>query len=136
MNTKILVCVALSILLGGCSVRSQQNAYTYLGRVVEKVDDVDLARPNPDPSVRAYNQTMFGVGGAPVVEGLTSSYGTKYQRYTVLLDMGEKISLRSKREGIALGDCARVWVAGPGVSPVYLYAPDQAELDKAEGCAK
>jgi hypothetical protein len=74
--------------------------------------------------------------GAPIVESLTSTYGTKYQRYTVQLEMGEKVSLRSKRESISVGDCARVWIDGPGVSPVYLYAPDQAEIDKADGCSK
>lgn len=128
--------MTLAALIGGCSVSSKQTAYTYIGRVVERIPDVDLARPNPDSSVRANNQTMFGAIGAPIVESLTSTYGTTYQRYTVQLEMGEKVSLRSKRAGIAVGDCARVWIDGPGVSPVYLYAPNQAEIDKADGCAK
>ena len=133
---KLAIVVITSITVAGCSVSSKQSAYSYLGRVIEKTPDVDLARPNPDPSVRANNQAMFGVAGAPIVESLTSTYGTKYQRYTVQLEMGEKVSLRSKRESISVGDCARVWIDGPGVSPVYLYAPDQAEIDRADGCSK
>lgn len=132
----VVVAVAALTAIAGCSVSSKQSAYSYLGRVIEKTPDVDLARPNPDPSVRAQNQATFGVVGAPIVESLTSTYGTKYQRYTVQLEMGEKVSLRSKRESISVGDCARVWIDGPGVSPVYLYAPDQAEIDKADGCSK
>jgi len=58
----------------------------------------------------------------------------EYQRYTVLLDLGEKVSLRSRVEDIAVGECVRVWIRGPGVSPVYLYDANQAEVEKANGC--
>ena len=134
IEVKIAGLIAVAVLLSACAVRSRQTAYTYLGRVVERSADVDLAQPSTDPS--AYHHQLFGVLGGPIVENLTSTHGTKYQRYTVQLEMGEKISLRSKREDIAVGDCARVWIDGPGVSPVYLYAPNLAQIDKADGCSK
>lgn len=133
---KALFLLGCAAILGACSVSSKQTAYSYLGRVVEKADDVDLAHPHTDPSVRSYRETMFGSVGTHVAEQLTSPHGKKYQRYTVLLEMGEKVKLRSTRTGIEVGQCARVWIDGPGVSPVYLYAPDQAELEAAEGCRK
>lgn len=124
------------VILGARSLSSKQTAHSYLGRVVEEADDMDLAQTHEDPSVRSYRETMFGVVGKRMVDKLTSTYGTKYRRYTVLLEMGEKVSVRSKRDGITVGQCARVWIDGPGVSPVYLYAPDQAEIEAAEGCRK
>lgn len=142
MKTNVVMCIALAIALTGCSgpsVRSQQNTYSYLGKVIEKADDVDLSPPQPHPLSRDYYQSMYGRPGAAVfdvLESTKSSPKTKYQRYTVLLEQGEKISLRSKIENIVVGDCARIWIIGPGVSPVYLYAPDQAEIDKAQGCTR
>ena len=85
---------------------------------------------------------MYGAAGAAMFEALESakmqkaqsSPRTEYQGYTVLLEQGEKVSLRSKVDAINVGDCVHVWIRGPGVSPVYLYAANQAELDKAAGC--
>jgi hypothetical protein len=138
----------LALLATACgtpAIRSQPNAYSYLGKVVERVDDVDLApAPAPlQPLGREWYLQMYGVAGAAMFDALESaktqktpsSPRTEYQRYTVLLEeQGEKVSLRSKVDSINVGDCVRVWIRGPGVSPVYLYAANQAELDKAAGC--
>ena len=138
MARVLAICLA-AIFVASCapSIRSQKNAYSYLGRIVERTDDVDLAPPQPHPLGRDYYLMQYGLAGAAMFEAFEatrSSPRTEYQRYTVLLEQGEKMTLRSKRQDLGPGDCARVWIYGPGVSPTYLYMPDTAEIDKAVEC--
>jgi hypothetical protein len=133
--------IALSMIVAGCTapaIRSQPNAYSYLGKVIERTDDVDLSPTQPHPLSRDWYLQMYGPAGAAMYEALErskpTSRRTEYQRYTMVLEQGEKLSLRSKIGDINIGDCVRVWIRGPGVSPVYLYSADQAELEKAAGC--
>jgi hypothetical protein len=56
-------------------------------------------------------------------------------QYTVALEQGDKINLRSYFTDIGVNDCVRVWIVGPGVSPVYLYAPEQAAIERASECS-
>ncbi len=136
--------LALTTLVVGCStpIRSQSNAYAYLGRVVDTGEDMVVeprsrevnARENTiaageraaGPNNRALASTMYDL--------LPQTKTARYHRYVVALEEGEQVSLRSHLTGLNKSDCVRVWILGPGTSPVYLYAPDQAEIEKAEGC--
>jgi len=140
MTTLGLPLIALSLALTGCAgpIKSQKNAYSYLGRVVEKAEDTvtePLSRATNDPTPSVLLGTV-GAGAAIAYEALPKTKKETYQRYKVALEQGETITLRSYVEGIAPNDCVRVWIAGPGVSPVYWYAPDQAQLERANECAK
>src|SRR5439155_25697385 len=68
-------------------------------------------------------------------EVLPKTKKVTYQQYTVALEQGEKLDLRSHAIDIEVNDCVRVWIVGPGVSPVYLYAPEQAAIERASKCA-
>ena len=132
----------MSVLILSCgapAIRSQANAYQYLGKVVERVADVDLAPPADRTSQYRYpvqNAKEGLIAGATLsaLDKFKTKPNSEYQRYTVLLDQGEKVSLRSRVDDIAVGECVRVWIRGPGTSPIYLYAADQAEVEKARGC--
>jgi len=129
-NVAFLVCV---FSLGGCgSIKSNANAYSYLGRVVESVDETvteQVSRPNLVPAVVGSVVTVVPSGDNVIVDRRSS-----YRRYKVALEQGEQITLRSRVSDIAAGSCVRVWIAGPGVSPVYWYDPDTSEIEMAQGC--
>lgn len=132
-----LMLVAASMI--GCAgpIKSQKNAYSYLGRVVEKAEDTvtePLTRATNDPTPSVL-QARTGAAGVIAYELLPKTKKETYQRYKIALEQGESVTLRSYAKDISLNECVRVWIAGPGVSPVYWYAPDQAELERAAECA-
>ena len=133
----VLIC---ALVLGGCgSIKSKENAYSYLGRVVEATDETvteQYSRPSNNPL-----RWGFGAVGALVYEGTKEGDGNEivdkrssYRRYKVALEQGEQITLRSHGSNMGSGDCVRVWITGPGVSPVYWYGPDVSEIEAAQGC--
>jgi hypothetical protein len=133
----------ISTMLDGCaapsSIKSKENAYSYLGRVVEAVDETvaeQRSRPSNNPL-----RWAFGAAGAMVYEAtkdgddnVVENKRSSYRRYKVALEQGEDITLRSHLSNIGAGDCVRVWIVGPGVSPVYWYGPDVSEIEVAGGC--
>jgi hypothetical protein len=126
MKIAIAAIAGCALLTSGCAtVKDNRNAHSYLGTVVDKTEDVDLA-PHPHPWGKE-------VSGA---DELWTKFGGrhKYRRYTVALEQGEKISLRAKAGDIGVSECVRVWIYGPGVSPAYLYEPDYSAIEKASGC--
>jgi|SRR6266850_1226616 len=139
----VAIIAGISVVVVSCgtpAIRNQPNAYQYLGKVVERVDDVDLSPP-PDAPASQYKygaqtakEALVAEATVAALEKFKTKPSREYQRYTVLLDLGEKVSLRSRVEDIAVGECVRVWIRGPGVSPVYLYDANQAEVEKANGC--
>lgn len=137
VRTMVLMC---ALVLGGCgSIKSKENSYSYLGRVVEAIDETvteQYSRPSNNPL-----RWGFGAVGALVYEATKEGDGnviedrrSSYRRYKVALEQGEQIILRSTVSNIGSGDCVRVWIAGPGVSPVYWYGPDVSEIEAASGC--
>jgi hypothetical protein len=133
-----------NVVVAGCAgpIKSKPNAYSYLGRIGSKGEDVVV-----EPRSRNVNDREQSVAGAqasvdpkyrqlaPVIYDLLPSTKTvRYQRYTVNLEREGEVSLRSYVTELQETDCVRVWILGPGVSPVYLYAPDQAEIERADGC--
>jgi len=126
----VLVC---TLVLSGCgSIKSKGNAYSYLGRVVEYLDETvteQVSRPELFPVVVGSVVTVVPSGSNVIVDRRKS-----YRRYKVALEQGEQITLRSRVSNIAAGSCVRVWIAGPGVSPVYWYDPDTSEIETAQGC--
>ena len=139
--TMVFICV---LALGGCaasgSVKSKGNAYSYLGRVVEGIDETvteQYSRPSNNPL-----KWGFGAAGALVYEAtkegddnVIENKRSTYRRYKVALEQGEQITLRSHVTNIGPGDCVRVWIVGPGVSPVYWYGPDISQIEAADGCS-
>jgi len=129
-NAMFLVC---ALVLGGCgSIKSKGNAYSYLGRVVETLDETvteQVSRPNQVPVTIGSVVTVVPGGGNVIVDRRSS-----YRRYKVALEQGEQITLRSRVSNIEAGSCVRVWIAGPGVSPVYWYDPDTSEIEMAQDC--
>jgi hypothetical protein len=132
--------LSCALALGGCgSIKSKENAYSYLGRVVEATDETvteQYSRPSNNPL-----RWGFGALGALVYEATKEGDGNvtvdkrnSYRRYKVVLEQGEQITLRSHVSNIGSGDCVRVWIVGPGVSPVYWYGPDVSEIEAAQGC--
>jgi hypothetical protein len=132
--------VVCALVLGGCaSIKSKSNAYAYLGRVVEATDETvteQYSRPSNNPL-----RWGFGALGALVYESTKEGDDnvivdkrTSYRRFKVALEQGEQITLRSQVANIGSGECVRVWIIGPGVSPVYWYGPDVSEIEAAEGC--
>lgn len=132
------VLAAVTFALAGCAapIKEQKNAYSYLGRVVERVEDTvtePRSRATNDPT----SSVLLGTAGpaaAIAYEALPKTKKETYQRYRIALEQGETIILRSYTTDITLNECVRVWIAGPGVSPTYWYAPDQAQLEKASNC--
>jgi hypothetical protein len=132
--------LAWALVLGGCgSIKSKDNAHSYLGRVVEAIDETvteQHSRPSSNPL-----RWGFGALGALVYEATKEGDGnvivdkrSSYRRYKIALEQGEQITLRSHVSNIRSGECVRVWISGPGVSPVYWYGPDVSEVEAAEGC--
>ena len=132
----LLICGAL--VLGGCaSIKSKENAHSYLGRVVEAIDETvteQVSRPNP-------LSVAFGVVGNVVANATNDGDGnvivnkqSTYRRFKVALEQGKQITLRSYVSSINAGSCVRVWITGPGVSPVYWYGPDVSEIEVAQDC--
>jgi hypothetical protein len=133
----VLIC---ALVLSGCgSVKTKGNAYSYLGRVIEATDETvteQYSRPSNNPL-----RWAFGAAGAAAYEATKEGDGnvvvdkrSSYRRYKIALEQGEQITLRSQVSTIGSGDCVRVWITGPGVSPVYWYGPDVSEIETAEGC--
>jgi hypothetical protein len=107
-----------------------------VGRVVEKGEEVvvePLDRATNSPALAMREEMVRGPLG-PVFKLLPTTKSVNYQHYRVALDQGESVTLRSFDKTIDLNDCVRVWIAGPGISPVYLYAPDQAQVERATEC--
>ena len=137
------VVVIAGLVLNGCAtttpVKSKGNAYSYLGRVVEGIDETvteQHSRPSNNPL-----KWGFGAAGALVYEAtkegddnVIENKTSTYRRYKVALEQGEQITLRSYVPNIKPGDCVRVWITGPGVSPVYWYSPDISQIEAASGC--
>jgi len=134
------IVLIFTLVVGGCgSIKSDENSYSYLGRVVEAIDETvteQYSRPSDNPL-----RWGFGAVGALVYEATKEGNGnvivdkrSTYRRYKVALEQGEQITLRSHVSSIASGACVRVWIAGPGVSPVYWYGPDVSEIEAADGC--
>lgn len=125
--------LACALILSGCgSIKSQGNAYSYLGRVVETLDESvteQVSRPG---------MVVVPVGPAVTVvpsgENVIVDRRSSYRRYKVALEQGEQITLRSRASNIPAGACVRVWIFGPGVSPVYWYDPDSSDIEMAQGC--
>jgi len=100
-----------------------------------------------EPRSRATNdatgEVVRGISGAAVVgpvagivyESLPKTKKEIYQRYKVALEQGEIITLRSYVTNLLPSECVKVWILGPGVSPVYWYAPDQAQIEKSKDCS-
>jgi hypothetical protein len=136
----VLIC---ALVLGGCaapgSIKSKENAYSYLGRIVEAIDETvteQHSRPSNNPL-----RWGFGAIGALLYESIKEgddnvivNRRSTYRKYKVALEQGEQITLRSHVPNIGPGDCVRVWIVGPGVSPVYWYGPDISQIEAAEGC--
>ena len=128
-----------ALVLAGCaaSIKSNGNAHAYLGRVVEAIDETvtqQVSRPNP-------LSTAFGLVGHTIAKATNDGdpnvivdRRSTYRRYKVALEQGEQITLRSHVSSIAAGSCVRIWILGPGVSPVYWYEPDASEIEAAQGC--
>jgi hypothetical protein len=91
------------------------------------------SRATNDPTSSVLLGTV-GPGASIAYEALPKTKKETYQRYKIALEQGETIILRSYVGDIAPNECVRVWIAGPGVSPVYWYAPDQAQLERATDC--
>lgn len=136
-----LLAVFSALVLSGCgpSIKSKENSYSYLGRVVEAVDETvteQFSRPSSNPLRWGFG--AFGALGYEVIKegdgNVTVDKRSSYRRYKVALEQGEQITLRSSMANIGSGDCVRVWIAGPGVSPVYWYGPDVSEIEAAAGC--
>lgn len=130
---------ALAVLLASCagSIKDQRNAYSYLGRIAEAAEDVvtePRSRATNDPTPAGLRST--NPRAADIYDALPKTKKETYQRYKVALEQGETIILRSYVEGLAAGDCVRIWIAGPGLSPVYWYAPDQAQLERSTECKR
>jgi hypothetical protein len=133
-----LIC---TLVLGGCAtpIKSREHAYSYLGRIVEATDETvteQYSRPSSNPL-----RTAFGAVGALVYESTKKgddnvivNKSSTYREYKVALEQGEHIMVRSHVQDIGLGDCVRVWIIGPGVSPAYWYAPDASQIEAADGC--
>src|SRR6267143_2507388 len=119
-------------------IQSQKNTYSYLGRVVGKGTDVvaePRTRATNDPSAAVLDGMIRNPLGSVLHEALPKTKKVTYQQYTVALEQGDKINLRSYSTNIGVNDCVRVWIVGPGVSPVYLYAPEQAAIERASECS-
>ena len=135
---RLWIVTVLACVLCGCgSIKSKENAYSYLGLVVEATDEAvteQVSRPNP-------LSVAFGVVGHAIAQAanegdsnVTVDRKSTYRRYKVALEQGEQITLRSYVSNIGAGTCVRVWILGPGISPVYWYAPDASEIEVAQGC--
>jgi hypothetical protein len=129
-SVTFLVC---ALALCGCgSIKSKGNSYSYLGRVVETLDETvieQVSRPNQLPVMIGPVFTVLPGGSNVIVDRENS-----YRRYKVALEQGEQITLRSRVSNIVAGNCVQVWIYGPGVSPVYWYDPDTSEIEMAQGC--
>jgi hypothetical protein len=138
----VVTAIGAAVMLAACAapIKTQANAYQYVGKVVERVDDVDLSPSPANPQTadiyqpRSVKEGVVAGATLGVMENVKIRAWREYQRYTVSLEQGEKVSLRSKVTDIGVGDCVRVWIRGPGVSPVYLYSVGQAEIEKATDC--
>jgi hypothetical protein len=132
LSLNAIVFVCLFALIGCGSIKSSAGAYSYMGRVVESMDETvteQVSRPELVPMVVGPVVTAVPTGENVIVDRRSS-----YRRYKVALEQGEKITLRSRVSNIAAGSCVRVWIAGPGVSPTYWYDPDTSEIEMAQGC--
>jgi hypothetical protein len=78
--------------------------------------------------------SVVGAAAGIAYESLPKTKKETYQRYKVALEQGETITLRSYATDLVPNECVKVWILGPGVSPVYWYAPDQAQLEKSTDC--
>ena len=133
-----LTALVCALVLSGCgSVKTKQNAYSYLGRVTAVTDETvteQVIRPN---LISTAGEAGVVVGHKPANDGRGSivvDRRSSYRRYKVALEQGEQITLRSHVSTISAGNCVRVWILGPGVSPVYWYEPDSSEIEAAQGC--
>jgi hypothetical protein len=134
----LIVFVALSLCSCSTPIQSQKNTYSYLGRVIDRGTDVvtePRSRVTNDPSAAVVDGMVRNPLASILHEALPNTKKVTYQQYTVALEQGEKLSLRSYSTDIEINECVRVWIVGPGVSPVYLYAPEQAAIERATECA-
>lgn len=144
-----LIVINSVLFLSACAspVKSKPNAYSYLGRVVEGIDETvteQYIRPSYDPrKSEALKSGQFGAVGIAIYEAnkegdntVIANKTSDYHRYKVALEQGEQITLRSYVPNIKPGDCVRIWIVGPGVSPVYWYSPNITQIEPASGCSE
>jgi hypothetical protein len=128
LNYVLLTLITLVFATGCASIRGQTGVATARGVVQESLE---IAKTNRYFS-RDYAQGMGGALGLWMVD--TFYEDPKHFSYTVLLDSGETIALRNKKE-LALGTCISMWLKPDPQSRAGYYPLKFNELEIATGCA-